>query len=208
MIDGRGGSWLDALWERLAHGLVGWGFSPNAVTCAGGLLVGAACLAYPWHGMNWLFGLWLALAFAFDGLDGAVARVSGRASHVGGYLDAVVDRYQEVAVFAAVAYVHDVWLAAFVAASGSLLFSYHKARAALEMPIDNGGWPDLMERLERIVLIVAMLLSADLAPRVGLSTAQWLGGGLLLLGTLVHLSALQRLRRALSRLADHDRTRR
>jgi len=202
MIDGRFHASMNRLWETLGRGLARAGWSPNAITLAGLALVAAACAAYVVHRSELLFGLTLAVAFAFDGLDGAVARLTGRATRFGGYLDAVIDRYQEVLVFATIAWARDLWPAAFLAMSGSLLTSYNKARVAVETPIDNAAWPDLIERLERIVLLVAILVADGLfAP-----PAAWpwsiLATGLVLLGALSHATAVQRFLRARKRLAD------
>lgn len=205
MIDGAYTQQMNRLWEWLARGLVRLGFSPNAVTVAGGVLVLAACLAYPLHRNGWLFAAWLALAFAFDGLDGAVARLTGRSSHLGGYLDAIIDRYQEAAVLACIAWVHALWMPAFFAITGALLISYNKARVAMEMPTGNTEWPDLMERMERLIYIVAMVLLATAAPGWGWREAGVFETGLWVLAALTHLSALQRFSRACARLREFDR---
>lgn len=201
MIDGRFGARMNRLWETLAGGLARAGWSPNAVTLAGFALVAAACAAYLAHRSELLFGVTLAIAFAFDGLDGAVARLTGRTTRFGGYLDAVIDRYQEVLVFAALAWARELWPVAFFALSGALLTSYNKARVAIEIPIDNMAWPDLLERLERIVILIAVLIAEGLfAP-----PASWpwsiLASGLFVLGALSHATAVQRFLRARKRLA-------
>lgn len=205
MIDGHFSAWTNRFWEWLAGGLVRRRWSPNAVTLAGAALVLLACAAYLWHRNGWIFGTWLALAFAFDGLDGAVARLSGRSSHLGGYLDAVTDRYQEIAVLAAVAYVHHLWPEAFFAITGSLMISYNKARVAMEMPTGNGDWPDLLERLERLALLVLMLLISETARRLGGPSDGYLQPALIVFALLVHASALQRFWRACRRIGVYDR---
>jgi phosphatidylglycerophosphate synthase len=204
MIDGRYSAKLNRLWETLGAGLARTGWSPNAVTLTGFALIAAACAAYLVHRNELLFALCLAVAFSFDGLDGAVARLTGRSTRYGGYLDAVTDRYQEILVFAAIAWVRDLWPLAFLVLSGALLTSYNKARVALEIAIDNADWPDLIERLERIVLTIALLLAdALIAP-----PAAWpwsiLASGLLVLGVLSHATALQRFLRARARILAQD----
>lgn len=201
MIDGYFGDRTRRIWEFLARGLVRAGWSPNAVTLAGLVLVVVASLAYLWHGNSLIYGLCLAFALASDGLDGAVARLTGRSTRYGGYLDAVVDRYQEIIVLAAIAWMHDCWPAAFLVITGALLTSYNKARVALEIPIDNNDWPDLLERLERMILIIALLLADTLLAGFGMHAAV-LPWGLLALGLLTHLSALQRFMRARQRLVE------
>ena len=188
MLDGRYAAILNRLWDFLARGLVRAGLSPNAVTAMGLALVALAAASYLVHRDDRLFGACLAVAFAFDGLDGAVARLSGRASRFGGYFDAVVDRYQELMALAAIAWVHDVWPAAFLVVTGSFLTSYNKARVALEMPVDNLEWPDLIERLERLLILIGILLFGVVGP------------GLIVLGVLAHLTAVQRFLRARRRL--------
>ncbi|MEW6690418.1 MAG: CDP-alcohol phosphatidyltransferase family protein [Pseudomonadota bacterium] len=201
MLDGRYGPKLEKHWNVLGDKLARAGFSPNAVTLAGLALVAAAAAAYLLHRSDLVFGVCLALAFAFDGLDGAVARASGRATRFGGYLDAVVDRYQEIVAFAAIAHVHDLWPAAFLAMSGTLLTSYNKARVALEIPVVNTAWPDLIERLERIVILVALLL----AEGAWSGSGGILAPGLIVLGVLSHATAVQRFFRARGRLLRADR---
>jgi phosphatidylglycerophosphate synthase len=181
---------MNRVWDFLGRALARTGLSPNAVTVTGLVLVAAAAGAYLQHRNDLVFGVCLAVAFAFDGLDGAVARVTGRASRFGGYLDAVIDRYQEMIALAAIAWVHDLWPAAFLVLSGSFLTSYNKARVALEMPVGNFEWPDLIERFERVVILIAVLVFGVV------------GAGLLVLGALAHATALQRFWRARRRLLD------
>jgi hypothetical protein len=92
--------------------------------------------------------------------------------------------------------VRELWPLCLFVLSGALLTSYNKARVALEMPVDNTAWPDLIERFERIVITVAVLV----ADAVFSPPAAWpwsiLASGLLVLGVLSHFSALQRFMRA------------
>ena len=201
MIDGLFGRHTRGLWERLARVLVWMGCSPNAVTLAGLFLVVISSLAYVWHGNSLVFGLCLAFALTTDGLDGAVARLTNRSSRFGGYLDAVVDRYQEVIIFGTLAFVHDCWPQAFVAITGAMLTSYNKARTALEIEIDNNDWPDLIERLERMLLLIALLLVEGFfdPPRWAIVPL-----GILGLGLLSHLTAVQRFLRARQRILAAD----
>ncbi len=201
MIDARFGAHTRRIWEFLARGLIRAGCSPNSVTLAGLVLVVLASLAYLWHGNSLAYGLCLVVALASDGLDGAVARLTGRSTRFGGYLDAVVDRYQEIIVLGAIAWMQGCWPAAFFAITGALLTSYNKARVALEIAVDNNDWPDLLERLERMIVLIALLLADTLLAGHG-----WpiLPGGLLLLGALAHLTAWQRFLRARRRLIDCD----
>ncbi len=200
MIDGLMKTKIDPLWEAMATPLVKARLTPNQVTSLGLVLVCLASLAYLWHGNPALFGVTLALAFVFDALDGAVARRRGMSTKAGGYFDAMVDRYQELIVLAALAYVHDAWPLALACFSGSVLISYAKARTAIEMPISNADWPDLFERMERVIYLCVMLLAAGF---LGAWLVPW---GLAGFALLSHATALQRARRASQMLQALDQT--
>jgi phosphatidylglycerophosphate synthase len=204
MLDGRFSAQMNRFWDWLGAGLARAGWSPNAVTLTGLALVCAGSAAYAVHRSELIYALSLAVAFSFDGLDGAVARVSGRTTRFGGYLDAVTDRYQEIIVFACIAWVRDLWPLCLFVLSGALLTSYNKARVALEMPIDNTAWPDLIERFERIVITVAVLVADALFSPPAAWPWSILASGLLVLGVLSHFSALQRFLRARALLRDGE----
>ena len=196
MIDGRYKAVIDRFWDFMARGLARSGLSPNQITWMGLALVLANAAFYLWHRDNLWLGLGLSLAFAFDALDGAVARLNKAASRYGGYLDAVADRYQEVVVFLAIAWVNDYWLVSFLAVTGALLTSYNKARTAIEMPIDNVAWPDLLERLERIILLCGALIVDPLVNAWVELPEAFLYYALVVFAGLSHLTAAQRFLRA------------
>lgn len=198
MIDGLLKSKIDPIWEAMSTPLVRAGLTPNQVTFAGLVLILVASGAYLLHGLALIYGISLAFAFAFDALDGAVARRTGLSSRAGGYFDAMVDRYQELIVLAAIALVNDQWPLALACFSGSVITSYAKARTALEIEVSNDDWPDFFERLERVIYLCAMLIGAGV-----------LGGWVITLGLtgfaiLSHLTALQRMRRATALLRAVD----
>src|SRR5260370_24994413 len=107
------------------------GVTPNQVTCVGFGLVLLNCGLYLVHRDNYFFGVGLALSYTFDALDGAIARRQGTVSKFGGYLDAVIDRYQEIAAYFVLAIVTGWWLVIFLLPTGCLLIGYNKARAAI-----------------------------------------------------------------------------
>jgi phosphatidylglycerophosphate synthase len=208
MIDGLFRKHIDPMWERAARPLVRLGLTPNQITGSGLLLVLLVCGLYLVHRSSLVFGLTLAVAFSFDALDGAVARQRNMRTLAGGYFDAMVDRYQELAVLAAIAYVSGHWAMAMIAFAGGVFTSYAKARAALEMPVSNYGWPDLFERLERIVYICVLLAVDGIASAAGLATPWILQGGLAAYAALTHLTAVQRITRAFAMLRSADAKRR
>lgn len=195
MIDGLFKKHIDPLWERPARPLARV-LTANQVTCLGLALVTAASLAYLWHHSAFWLALSIAVAFSADSLDGAVARIRNERSRFGGYLDAIVDRYQELVVLGVLAHAHGAWAAAFFALGGALLTSYMKARAAMETPVENDTWPDLFERQERIVFICAALIAES-----AFGTVFPLAGGIVppalwLLALITHATAIQRFFRA------------
>jgi phosphatidylglycerophosphate synthase len=204
MIDGLFKTHIDPLWEKIARPLAATGITPNQVTLAGLALVVAAVAAFAWHGSLVVLGLGLLVAFAFDALDGAVARLTGLASRRGGYLDAMVDRYQELAIMLALGWASGAWVAAMLGLAGALFTSYAKARTAVEMPIDNDRWPDLFERQERILYLCGLMIvdGGLLAPLGHGETG--LVAGLWLYAALTQATALQRARRAWAMLERVD----
>ncbi len=96
----------------------------------------------------------------FDALDGAAARKYGKVTRTGGYLDAMVDRYVEIILWFGIGYSTGLWPLSLLSLALSLTFSYAKARVALETPVSNLGFPDPMERSERLLYTgLALLLS-------------------------------------------------
>jgi phosphatidylglycerophosphate synthase len=196
MIDGYFKHKINLFWDRLAFYLVAAKFTPNTVTWLGLALVLINCLLYLLHRNDFLFGFLLAISFSFDALDGAVARITGKSSKYGGYLDAVIDRYQEIAIYITLAYVNQYWLVCFMAITGSLLVSYNKARVAVEVAIDNNKWPDLAERFERIFLICAGLMLTSFVNMPDGFNKSFLYYVILAIAILSHVTAIQRFMRA------------
>ncbi|MDF0594738.1 CDP-alcohol phosphatidyltransferase family protein [Psychromarinibacter halotolerans] len=199
MIDGLMKDVIDPMWESLARPLARAGFTPNQVTAAGLVLIVIASAAYLWHQSHWVYGLTLACTFVFDALDGAVARQTGLSSKLGGYFDAMVDRYQELVVALSIGWVTGHWALVLLGFSGAMITSYAKARTAIETPVSNTAWPDAFERLERIIYTCVLMVLAGVLPW------DWvLPWGLGLYAALCHLTALQRARRAAAILREVD----
>ena len=195
MLTSRYKPFLNALFEPVARLIARSGVSPSTITLLGPVLTSIVCLVFlrtravlPFCGAMLAVGL-------LDGLDGAVARVSGRVTHVGAYLDAICDRYVEALAVCSAAAVTGYWSLSMLALVGALLVSYAKARAAMEVAVSNQEWPDLMERTERGLLFLAGLAASALLPwrPLGRDLFWWT---LLTLAVLTHLTVLQRVLRA------------
>jgi CDP-diacylglycerol--glycerol-3-phosphate 3-phosphatidyltransferase len=151
--------------ESVGRTLDRWNVSPNAVTYAGlflttGVAVLAALGQIRWAGVAYI------VAAVCDAMDGTLARISGRGSRFGAFLDSTIDRFEESIVF--------VGLAVYYARAGgaweiplilvvtvaSLMVSYTRARAeALGVPCTVG----FMTRPPRVVILIAGLI-LDLVP--------------------------------------------
>src|SRR5205814_4169052 len=140
-------------------------FSPDVLTITGLVLNSVACAlfassgskAHPSPHLLRVGGGVTLLAAIFDMMDGRVARLRGRETKFGAFLDSTMDRYSDMLLYMGLlilyARVHRtafmvlVWVAAF----GSFMTSYARARAESLIPRCTVGF---VERPERIVLIV------------------------------------------------------
>ncbi len=172
--------------EPVAAVLERIGLTPNQVTLIGlllSLLAGAAVA----RGQFVLTTVLLVAGSLCDVLDGSLARRSGRSTRFGAFLDSTMDRYAEMGLFLGLA----VYFASrmdilfvgitFVAAAGSLLVSYARARAEGLGIACNVG---LMERPERLVVLILASAFGPFAMRIALCV----------LAVLTHFTALQRVR--------------
>ncbi len=152
--------------RRLARPLVlvldRLGVTPDVVTVTGLLL----SLWAGWivaRGSLATGALVLAVGSLLDMLDGGLARLQGRSSPRGAFLDSNVDRLSEAAVYTGLAWFfltdgsphRAAILWCLLALSGSLTTSYARARAE-GLGFDcRGGW---LQRPERMILLIAGLL--------------------------------------------------
>ena len=151
---------IDAIVRWLAIGHI----NPNILTVIGvSLNVGCGLL----FGLGWFFAAGVALIVAnlFDMLDGQVARLSGRVTRFGGFLDSSLDRLSDMVVFVGlmVYYARDTpahsTLNVFLAGAGlmgSVMVSYASARAESLIPKCDVGF---LRRPERVVLFIIGALS-------------------------------------------------
>lgn len=157
MLNRHARALFTALFTPLARLLLRLGVSPDAVTLVGTLGVCVGALAFYPRG-ELLWGTLVITAFVFtDLLDGTMARLSGRVSSWGAFLDSTLDRIGDAAVFGALvlyfARSGDDLAAALSLACLVLGFviSYARARAeGLGMTADVG----IAERADRLVAVL------------------------------------------------------
>ncbi len=143
----------------LAKGLLRTGISPGVVTASGaiGAVAGSALLIPTGH----LFaGALVVGAFAIsDLLDGTMARVSGRTSKWGAFLDSNLDRVTDAAIFGTVAIYYSTRSQLFMVLSlvgmvSGFLVSYARASAESLGFQCSGG---LIERAERLIIVLVAI---------------------------------------------------
>jgi CDP-diacylglycerol--glycerol-3-phosphate 3-phosphatidyltransferase len=139
--------------------------SPDVLTLIGLMLNGVACALFALSGTKGMpnpsllrvGGLVTLVAAIFDMMDGRVARLRGRETKFGAFLDSTMDRYSDMVLYMGLillyasmdktSYMILVWIAAF----GSFMTSYARARAESLVPSCTVGF---LERPERIVLLI------------------------------------------------------
>ncbi|MFD1719141.1 phosphatidylinositol phosphate synthase [Georgenia deserti] len=169
MLSSNGRRLATVLFGPAARLLVRLGISPDAVTVAGTALTVAAALSLLPTGHLLAGALTLGALVVLDNLDGQMARLTGRESDWGAFLDSTMDRFADAAIFAGVgiwALRHVDGAAGDVTAALALsclvlgsIVPYAKARAAsLGMTADGG----LAERADRLVVILVAVLLVGL----------------------------------------------
>jgi CDP-diacylglycerol--glycerol-3-phosphate 3-phosphatidyltransferase len=146
--------------ETVSRRLAKWNISPDAVTYLGLVLtIGVAVLVavgeIRWAGVAYI------VAAVCDALDGTLARVSGKGSRFGAFLDSSIDRFEESIVFlglsiyyAQVGGLYEIPLI-LVVSVGSLMVSYTRARAEAVGVACKVGF---MTRVPRVVIMIAGLI--------------------------------------------------
>ncbi len=195
MLTSQNKAALNRVFHPLALRLARTGISPSTLTLATPVLATLVALWFFRTHAVIPFCLLFTVVGMLDALDGALARATNRITPFGGYLDAMCDRYVEAIGALAVAAVTGYWALISIAIIGSLLVSYAKARAAMEIPISNLEWPDLMERTERAIVFLGGLFVSALVPwkPMGRDLFWWV---LVAFAVLVHGTVLQRVARA------------
>ena len=151
---------IDAMVRWLALGHI----NPNILTVIG-VALNVGCGLLFGYGSFFSAGIALIIANLFDMLDGQVARLSGRVTRFGGFLDSSLDRLSDMVVFVGlmVFYARDTefhsTLNVFLAGAGlmgSVMVSYASARAESLIPKCDVGF---LRRPERVVLFIIGALS-------------------------------------------------
>jgi len=170
--------WTKVIAAPIARLLIRLGVSPDAVTVVGTLGVCVGALAFFPQG-RLLTGVLVIAAFVFsDMVDGHMARLTGRTSPFGAFLDSTLDRIADGAIFVGLALYFagpgdaDLYLVlSLVCLLMGGVVSYARARAeSLGFQAKVG----IAERADRLVAILVMTgLSALLDLPILLEVALW-----------------------------------
>jgi CDP-diacylglycerol--glycerol-3-phosphate 3-phosphatidyltransferase len=163
---------------------VSWtGVTPNIITVIGFvLMVGVAVVLALGH-LFW-GGILIMAAALFDAIDGTLARMMGRTSRFGAFLDSTLDRFSEAVIFLGL-FIYfsgrgqnlELYLI-YATVVGSLMVSYARARAeGIGVQLKEG----LFTRLERVLLLIVGLVTNQM------TVVLWL------LAIFSNLTAIQRM---------------
>ena len=169
--------------EPLARFISRTGISPNVITVIGFLLMVGVAFVLARGYLVW-GGLLIIAAALFDAIDGTLARMMGRTSRFGAFLDSTLDRFSEAIIFLGL-FIYLIGqdqkielILIYATVVGSMMVSYARARAeGIGVPLKDG----LFTRFERIFILVVGLLFNQL------TLALWV------LAIFTNLTAIQRM---------------
>jgi CDP-diacylglycerol--glycerol-3-phosphate 3-phosphatidyltransferase len=169
--------------EKIGEFLYRLGIKPNMMTFSGviGTFIGAYFVA---KGQLTLGGIIILAMGPIDFLDGAVARARGEPEAFGAFVDSVSDRYIELMIYGSLLWyfaVADEMVYAtltFLAAGGSVLVSYVRARA---QSLGYEAKVGILTRMERFVVIGPTIIFN--VPHIGVA----------IVAVLANVTAIQRI---------------
>jgi CDP-diacylglycerol--glycerol-3-phosphate 3-phosphatidyltransferase len=183
VIGNKIGHQLDPLLHKVLSKVIGNRGNPNVFTFMGFFATLIASL-FILRDLWILAGLTILLSGLFDLFDGVVARMSGRVTVFGGFLDSVLDRYSDLLLLLALLIYYlkkgspVLVILTFFVCIGTVLIPYIRAKAeSIQIPCTIG----LMERAERIILL-----------SVG-AFLNWMEPVLWILAILTHFTVIQRI---------------
>jgi archaetidylinositol phosphate synthase len=153
--------------EKIGKGFAATGLSANFWTFVG---LGFALLSAVVYGLGVesgliIGGVLLLVSGFFDMIDGQVAKVTGKTSKKGSYLDSMFDKIAEVAIFLGIligGYAEPYLV--LLAITLSLLVSYARAKSdALNIKLQGVG---IGERAERLLVIAIIGIIGYMEPAV------------------------------------------
>ena len=175
--------WFKNTLEGIARVILRLGISPNSITLLGlmGNLIASVFITL---GMIQIGGLIVLIMGPLDAVDGTVARIGCGETKFGAFLDSISDRYSEFFILGGLLVIFlrsNNWQACilvYIAAAGSLLVSYTRAKAE---SLGYSAKIGVLTRVERyLVMAPALILNV---PMIGL----WI------IAVFANFTALQRI---------------
>ncbi len=177
-------SYLEAIVRPLAKA----GLTPNTLTIIGLLLSLLAAYLFYLREPR-LAALILLIGSLVDALDGALARLTGKTSRFGAFLDSTFDRISDGAILFGMALGTLVdWRIAFLTFMGAYLVSYERCRA--ELAGSGKLTVGIAERAERLLILMAFSFAG----------VKYVEYGVYIVGVLAWITVLQRFYAAYKRL--------
>ncbi len=169
--------------EPIARFISWTGVSPNVVSFTGFVLMIGVAVVLAWGHLFW-GGVLITAVILFDAIDGILARMMGRTSRFGAFLDSTLDRFSEAVIYLGLFIYFSgqdqnrELILIYATIVGSLMVSYARARAeGIGVQLKDG----LFTRFERVFLLVVGLLFNQM------TIALWL------LAIFSNLTAIQRM---------------
>jgi archaetidylinositol phosphate synthase len=179
---------LQKILTKPAQTLQKIGVTPNKLTATAIILALLSAYTYTQWQTNKLYLLLAATLLLLSGLcdafDGALARITQNTTHLGSFLDSLLDRYADAAIYVAIiisSLCNPLW--GLIALTGTLLVSYTRAKAEnIGIKMETIG---IAERPERILILAAATI-------ITIYWQQTLNYAIILLAILTNLTVLQR----------------
>jgi len=144
--------------EPVARFMASAGFSPNHVTLLSLLLSLAAFTSLYFYRNPLLYAAMLLLAGLMDVVDGTMARLYGRTTKLGAFLDSTLDRVSDFLAILPLTRLNFSGEAVAALIAVSMLISYARARGeALGLRFESVG---LIERAERLLLLISIAVAS------------------------------------------------
>ena len=172
--------------EAIVRPLAKAGVTPNTITVLGLLISLAGAYLFYLNEQFWA-AIVLLIGSLIDALDGTLARMTGKTSRFGAFLDSTFDRISDGAVLFGIAAGNLVdWRVAFLTFMGAYLVSYERCRA--ELAGSGKLAVGIAERAERLLVLIGFALFG------------YVEYGVYLVGILAWITVLQRMWAAYQRL--------
>ena len=195
------------LTDAIGRAVAATGLRPNHLTVLQLLLTLPAAWLL-WQGPLLWGGLAMLVAASLDFVDGTVARLTGRVTKAGGYLDSMVDRFVDALLLLPLLLRADdtaTWLVGSAFLFAMTVTSFARSRIFQDMPPPPAStWRrDLLERPDRYLILVPGVLAQGVLDLLGIGfdALFWV---LAVLAALSLLTVLQRMRTALRLLGEVD----